>query len=70
MVVARAGEEGFVQGNRRIVEKDMRGFAGYYDDEKRRVPVPAHVRTTQQVHAGQKTHRNGDSRTGKRSHSV
>ncbi|KAF8417953.1 hypothetical protein EV426DRAFT_621101 [Tirmania nivea] len=57
VVVAGVGEEGFVQGNRRVVERDMRGYSGYYDDEKPRAPVPAGMKATQQVHVEQRTHR-------------
>jgi len=57
VIVAEAGEDGFAQRNRRVVEKDMRGYGGYYDGEKRRAPVPAGVRAAQRAHVGQKTHR-------------
>ena len=54
VIVAEVGEDGFVQGNRRVVEQDMRGYIGY---EKPRAPVPAGVRIAQQEYAGQKTYR-------------
>jgi len=59
VVVARAGEEGFAQRNRRMVEKDMRGY-GYHGDEKQRVNLPAGVRAAQQTRTGQRTPRSVD----------
>lgn len=58
VVVAGVGEEGFIQGNRRMVERDMRGYNGHYSYEKPRSSVPVGVRAAQQAHVGQKTHRN------------
>lgn len=68
VVVAAAGEEGFVQGNRRVVERDMRGYIGHYDNEKPRAPVPAGVRAGQLAPTGQSTHRNRNVRGSNRAH--
>ncbi|KAF8438701.1 hypothetical protein BGX38DRAFT_1209601 [Terfezia claveryi] len=65
VIVAGAGEDGFVQGNRRVVEMDMRGYSGHYDDEKPRAPVPAGMRATQQ-YAGQRINRSRNSTSVRR----
>jgi len=70
VVVGRQGEE----GNRRVVQRDMRGYVGYYDDEKRRVGehrarVPAGVRVAHQHgHAGSRTHRTANSAIAQKSY--
>lgn len=68
VIVVEAGEEGFVQGNRRVVKMDMRGYSGHYVDEKPRAPLPAGMRATQQAYAGQRINRSRNSTSVRRAH--
>lgn len=63
VVVARPGEDGFVQGNRRVVRRDMRGYIDHGDEKRgisgNRAGVPPRVRVAhQQTHGGAQPQRN------------